>query len=54
METFDYKKWTFIAGMVALFAAAFAALVIGLTTWKTSNLPAGQVQKSQNIALILK
>lgn len=43
METFDYKKWTFIAGMVALFAAAFAAVVIGLTTWKTSNLPAGQV-----------
>lgn len=43
METFDYKKWVWMGGMVALFAIAFAALVFGLTTWKTANLPAGQV-----------
>ena len=43
METFDYKKWTFIAGTVALFACAFAALIIGVTTWKTAGLPEGKV-----------
>lgn len=43
METFDYRKFTWIGGMVALFAIAFAALIFGVTTWKAFGLPGGQV-----------
>lgn len=41
MQTFDYKKYTWIAGMVALFCVAFASLAIGLENLKSVKYPNG-------------
>lgn len=43
METLDYKKYTWIAGGIALICVAFAGLAMGLSDFKSLNHPGGQV-----------
>jgi len=41
METFDYKKYTWMAGGVALMCVAFAGLAMGLSEFKSLDDPNG-------------
>lgn len=43
METFDYKKYAWIAGTLALIGIFFASLALGVSEWKAVGLPNGQV-----------
>lgn len=43
METFDYKKYTWIAGAFALIGVAFASLGIGMANFDSLKHPNGQV-----------
>lgn len=40
--TFDYKKYTWIAGMLALSGIFFATLAFGVSEWKAVDNPNGQ------------
>jgi uncharacterized protein len=42
MESFDYKKYTWIAGMFALVGIFFASLALGASEWKSVKHPNGQ------------
>lgn len=42
METFDYKKYTWIAGMLALIGIFFGSLAFGASQWKLLDHPNGQ------------
>lgn len=41
--TFDYKKYAWMAGTLALVGIFFASLALGLSEWKSLNHPNGQV-----------
>jgi uncharacterized protein len=41
-STFDYKKFTWIAGMLALGGIFFATVALGASEWKSLNHPNGQ------------
>ncbi|MFA6608601.1 MAG: SIMPL domain-containing protein [Candidatus Paceibacterota bacterium] len=43
MQTFDYKKYTWIAAIVALLGVAFASLAMGLADIKSLKHPGGTV-----------
>ncbi|MFA5132194.1 MAG: SIMPL domain-containing protein [Candidatus Paceibacterota bacterium] len=43
MESFDYKKYTWIAGGVALIGIAFVSLATGISSLKLVNYPNGTV-----------
>lgn len=40
---FDYKKYTWIAGMLALIGLFFGSLALGLSEWQSLGRPNGQV-----------
>ncbi len=42
MESFDYKKFTWIAGIFALVGIFFATIALGASEWKSLNHPNGQ------------
>jgi uncharacterized protein YggE len=42
METFDYKKYAWIAGTFALVGIFFATLALGISEWKSLKYPNGQ------------
>ena len=43
METFDYRKYTWIAGALALLGIAFASLAMGISNFDSLKHPNGQV-----------
>ncbi len=43
MDTFDYKKFTWIAGMLALAGVFFVSVAFGIAEWKSLDRPNGQV-----------
>ena len=43
MDTFDYKKYTWIAGMLALAGVFFVSIAFGVAEWKSFDRPNGQV-----------
>jgi uncharacterized protein len=42
MESFDYKKFTWVAGMLALVGIFFASLAFGASEWQAIDHPNGQ------------
>lgn len=42
MESFDYKKYTWVAGMFALIGIFFATVALGASEWKSIDHPNGQ------------
>ncbi len=42
MESFDYKKYTWVAGMFALIGIFFATVALGASEWKSVKHPNGQ------------
>lgn len=42
MESFDYKKYAWMAGTLALVGISFAALALGVSEWKSLKYPNGQ------------
>lgn len=42
MESFDYRKYAWIAGTFALVGIFFATLVFGMSEWKLAKYPNGQ------------
>lgn len=42
MESFDYKKYAWVAGTLALAGIFFAALAFGIVEWKSLRYPNGQ------------
>ena len=41
MESFDYKKWAWIAGTLALVGIFFASIATGMSEWKSLKHPNG-------------